>query len=54
MNFTFRQTYNSLDLFWRHYGSKTAMDLNMFLLVSTENKKINNLKESLSRFMYFV
>ena len=30
------------------------MDLNMFLLVSTENKKINNLKESLSRFIYFV
>ena len=38
MNFTFRQPYNSLKVFWTIYGSKTAMDLNMCLLVSKENK----------------
>ena len=38
MNFTFRQPYNSLDVFWKNYGFETAMDLNMFSLVSTENK----------------
>ena len=38
MNFTFRQPYNSLKVFWTIYGSETAMDSNMYLLVSKENK----------------
>ena len=50
MNFTFRQPYNSLKVFWTIYGSETAMDSNMYLLVSKENK-INKQTESLSRFM---
>ena len=48
MNFTFRQPYNSLKMFWKIYGSETAMDSNMYLLVSKENK-INKQTESLSR-----
>ena len=50
MNFTFRQPYNSLKVFWTIYGSETAMDSNMYLLVSKKNK-INKQTESLSRFM---
>ena len=36
-------------MFWKIYGSETAMDSNMYLLVSKENK-INKQTESLSNF----